>query len=90
MNTNHTQTIATTEQLKTAVLDAVDTQSITDIHTHLFSPPFGELLLWGIDELLTYHYLIAEVFRKSDVSYRAILGDDEDRTGRPHLADTFH
>ena len=69
MNTNHTQTIDTTEQLKTVVLDAVDTQSVTDIHTHLFSPPFGELLLWGIDELLTYHYLIAEVFRKSDVSY---------------------
>lgn len=66
---NHTQTINTTEQLKTVVLDAVATQSVTDIHTHLFSPPFGELLLWGIDELLTYHYLIAEVFRKSDVSY---------------------
>ena len=67
---NNTQTIATTEQLKTTVFDAVETQSITDIHTHLFSPPFGELLLWGIDELLTYHYLIAEVFRKSDVSYQ--------------------
>lgn len=67
---NHTQQLATTEQLKTAVLDAVDTQSVTDIHTHLFSPAFGELLLWGIDELLTYHYLIAEVFRKSDVSYQ--------------------
>ena len=69
MNANDTQTIATAEELKTTVLDAVDTQSVTDIHTHLFSPPFGELLLWGIDELLTYHYLIAEVFRKSDVSY---------------------
>ena len=67
---NHTQKIATTEELKTAVLDAVNTQSVTDIHTHLFSPPFGELLLWGIDELLTYHYLIAEVFRKSNVSYQ--------------------
>ena len=71
---NHTQTIGTTAALKTAVLDAVNSQSVTDIHTHLFSPPFGELLLWGIDELLTYHYLIAEVFRKSDVSYQQFWG----------------
>ncbi|MCX7848070.1 MAG: glucuronate isomerase [bacterium] len=35
----------------------------TDIHTHLFSPAFGSLLLRGIDDLLTYHYLIAEFFR---------------------------
>ena len=47
MNMNHTQTLATTEQLKTAVFDAVDTQNITDIHTHLFSPPFGELVTVG-------------------------------------------
>ena len=66
---NNTQTIVTTEQLKSSVWDAVENQIVTDIHTHLFSPPFGDLLLWGIDELLTYHYLIAEVFRKSDVSY---------------------
>ncbi|MFH1969228.1 MAG: glucuronate isomerase, partial [Verrucomicrobiota bacterium] len=34
---------------------------VTDIHTHLFDPGMGPLLLWGIDELLTYHYLVAEV-----------------------------
>ncbi len=67
---SHAPRIETTETLKTAVLDAVNSESITDIHTHLFSPPFGELLLWGIDELLTYHYLIAEVFRKSEGSYQ--------------------
>ena len=46
------------------------------MHTHLYPPAFGSplagqggvadprgLLLWGIDELLTYHYLVAEVFR---------------------------
>jgi len=46
-------------------------QPTTDLHTHCFAPSFGHsydqtgkgLLLWGIDELLTYHYLIAEVFR---------------------------
>src|SRR5437762_3487649 len=34
---------------------------ITDIHTHLYDPAFGELLQWGIDDLLVYHYLVAEV-----------------------------
>ena len=43
---------------------------ITDIHTHLFSADFGELCLWGIDELLTYHYLVAEFFRWSSMCYR--------------------
>ncbi len=68
---NEPNHIETSNELKTVVSDVVDNQKILDIHTHLFSPPFGELLLWGIDELLTYHYLIAEVFRKSDVSYPA-------------------
>src|SRR5437764_3641205 len=36
---------------------------ISDIHTHLYDPAFGELLLWGIDDLLVYHYLVAEGFR---------------------------
>lgn len=36
---------------------------ITDLHTHLYAPAFGKLLLYGFDELLTYHYLIAEVLR---------------------------
>lgn len=42
---------------------------VTDMHTHLYAPEFGELLLWGIDELLTYHYLISESFRWSDEEY---------------------
>ena len=36
-----------------------------DIYTHLSAPSFGNLGLWGIDELLTYHYLEAEFFRHS-------------------------
>ncbi len=69
-NPNSDLKIDSIDQLKSTITDVVNAQEITDIHTHLFSPPFGELLLWGIDELLTYHYLIAEVFRKSDVSYQ--------------------
>jgi hypothetical protein len=41
---------------------------IIDVHTHLFKPSLGSLGLWGIDELLTYHYLEAELFRSSTVS----------------------
>ncbi|MFC1528795.1 glucuronate isomerase, partial [Candidatus Latescibacterota bacterium] len=36
---------------------------------HIYNSGFGDLLLWGIDELLTYHYLIAEVFRVSPMPY---------------------
>lgn len=42
---------------------------VYDIHTHLYDPAFGELLLWGIDDLLVYHYLVAEAFRQFDVPY---------------------
>jgi hypothetical protein len=40
---------------------------VVDIHTHLFPSSFERLLRWGIDDLLTYHYLEAELFRFSDV-----------------------
>lgn len=50
------------EALESAVRTAVDETTITDIHTHLFPPSHGDLLLWGVDELLTYHYLVAELF----------------------------
>ena len=40
---------------------------VFDIHTHLYDPAFQELLLWGIDDLLTYHYLVAEAFRQLDL-----------------------
>ena len=53
------------------VRQALDRQPVTDLHTHCYTPKFGHcadgtdhgLLLWGIDELVTYHYLIAEVYR---------------------------
>lgn len=53
------QTVAAVEA---AVRQAVATTPVTDIHTHLFPPSHGKLLLWGVDELLTYHYLVAELF----------------------------
>src|SRR5215468_916713 len=53
-----------------AVREALAT-SFIDIHTHLFAPSLGDLGLWGIDELLTYHYLEAELFRYSSISPHA-------------------
>jgi len=54
-----------TAQLFRAVEEVLAATPIIDIHTHLFAPSFGKLGLWGIDELLTYHYLEAEFFRSS-------------------------
>jgi len=45
------------------VRDAVARAGIVDMHTHLYHEGFGSLLLWGIDELVTYHYLVAEFHR---------------------------
>lgn len=42
---------------------------LLDIHTHLYDPAMGKMLLWGIDELLVYHYLVAEAFRYLSVPY---------------------
>jgi hypothetical protein len=63
-------------QIASVVTDALRKQSIVDMHTHTYPPSFGTpvpnasgevdkkgLLLWGVDELLTYHYLVAEVYR---------------------------
>ena len=43
--------------------------NVYDIHTHLYDPAFGELLLWGIDDQLVYHYLVAEAFRHFEIDY---------------------
>jgi len=55
-------------ELRRQVTDVVQRTPVIDVHTHLFAPQFRDLNLSGIDELLTYHYLIAETFRSSDVS----------------------
>jgi len=67
--------------LSEAVGRALSAQPIVDMHTHLYPPTFGTpvpnatgqadpagLMLWGIDELVTYHYLVAEVYRVAPAS----------------------
>jgi hypothetical protein len=64
------------QQLAETVKAALNSQPIVDMHTHLYPPTFGTpvanatgqtdpagLMLWGVDELVTYHYLVAEVYR---------------------------
>lgn len=57
------------QSLPAVVEKIVATTPVRDIHTHLYDPAFGGLLLWGIDELLVYHYLVAEGFRYFDLPY---------------------
>jgi hypothetical protein len=56
-------------RLAAEVQSVVEHTPVIDIHTHLYEPAFGPLLLWGIDELLVYHYLVAEAFRHLDLPY---------------------
>lgn len=57
-------------ELKAIIDEQLANLEIVDVHTHLFPADFDGLLLWGIDEILTYHYLIAEFFRYSSLDYR--------------------
>jgi len=54
-------------EIPAVVGDVLAATPFIDIHAHLFAPTLGRLGLWGIDELLTYHYLEAELFRSSDI-----------------------
>ncbi len=56
--------------VETRVANALSQTQILDIHTHLYDPAMGKMLLWGIDELLTYHYLVAESFRFFKMPYK--------------------
>jgi len=64
----NTQSSIAIDRMDAVVEDVLATTSFIDIHTHLFAPALGNLGLWGIDELLTYHYLEAELFRFSPVT----------------------
>jgi len=55
------------DSLQTRVSRIVQATPVHDIHTHLYDPAQGEMLLWGIDELLVYHYLVSEASRQMTV-----------------------
>jgi hypothetical protein len=55
------------DEIREAVERTLAGTLFIDMHTHLFAPRLGKLGLWGIDELVTYHYLEAELFRSSEI-----------------------
>jgi hypothetical protein len=55
------------QEMLSAVEGELAAARFIDVHTHLFMPSLGKVGLWGIDELITYHYLEAELFRSSDL-----------------------
>src|SRR5712692_11056072 len=56
-------------ELRQQVRLVVNAAPVIDMHTHVFPPEFKSMCLFGIDDLLTYHYLIAETFRSTKISY---------------------
>ena len=65
---NQRDEVVTATELQRNVEEAVQRTPVIDVHTHLYPASFGGLCLWGIDELVNYHYLVAEVFRSSPVT----------------------
>ncbi len=70
-------------EIRRTVDEVVSSTPVIDVHTHLFGPEFGDLNLFGIDNLLTYHYLVAEMFRVSNVTPDAYWAMD--RTAQADL-----
>ncbi|GBG31593.1 Hypothetical Protein FCC1311_078182 [Hondaea fermentalgiana] len=58
--------MATEDRVEAWVREAVKEVEVVDVHTHLFPPSHGPLMSWGIDALLTYHYLVSEFFVTAD------------------------
>lgn len=64
--------------LEAVVYSEVASVQVIDLHTHLLPPQHGpSLCLWGIDEMLTYHYLVAEFFMVAPVSVSPTMFYDE-------------
>jgi hypothetical protein len=67
ISTHPSQGSLSAAEIKLAVEEELQKTKFIDVHTHLFMPSLGKLGLWGVDELITYHYLEAELFRSSDI-----------------------
>ncbi|NLB60721.1 MAG: glucuronate isomerase [Lentisphaerae bacterium] len=65
-------------KLQAMIKGIVTRQPVVDIHTHLFDPAMGALCLWGIDELLTYHYIVSEFFcARPDIDYQSFFNQSK-------------
>ncbi|MFZ4453046.1 glucuronate isomerase [Salibacterium aidingense] len=59
--------------LQENVNEVIQQTPVIDMHTHLFPSELQTLCLTGIDELLTYHYLVSESFLWLDMDYSAFF-----------------
>lgn len=81
---NQSGLLSTRAQIANAVESVcLHTPLPVDVHTHLYSARFGDLLLWGFDELVTYHYLIAEACRTN----RSLTPEQFYALSKPEQAD---
>jgi hypothetical protein len=71
-----------TQNLAAQVERILANTPVFDVHTHQYPPSFKSLFSAGIDDLVTYHYLIAELFRSSDVTVDAFW-----KLSKPQQAD---
>jgi len=69
VTSTESQLLRRATELRAQVELIVNSTAVADVHTHLFPPAFNEMCLSGIDELLTYHYLTAEMFRSAKISF---------------------
>src|SRR5690554_4901846 len=60
-------------ELPKIVGDLVREARVVDLHTHLYPPMCKELFLRGIDDLLTYHYLLVETLRYGRITPEAFF-----------------
>lgn len=65
---SQTPEVVTASELRRNVEESIERTPVFDVHTHLYPSSFAGLCLWGIDELVNYHYLVAELFRSSPVT----------------------
>ena len=57
--------------LREWISQCVSDAPIFDVHTHLYAPCFGNLLRTGLDETVTYHYLIEETILQTGMKPEA-------------------
>ena len=76
--------------LEAVLLESLRNVDIVDMHTHLFPPGFSRLYLSGFDELLTYHYLVAEFCRVSKAAPEAFWHLEKDVQAEMIWNQLFH
>jgi len=65
--------------LESSVKKIVTETQVYDIHTHLYPEAFNDLMLYGFDELISYHYLIAEALRVNAMPYSEFWALSKDK-----------